>query len=543
MAVAQCGCGGALEIGDEAFGRALSCPFCQRIVRPVGRASAGRGFNARLTIAAGPDRVGEQFLLGGGDAIGIGKLVTTPIRLDTPLISRLHCELTRTPDGGWQITDRNSANGLFVNQMRVAARTLQNGDMIRVGEYELRFDRAAAADDEVEEVAVEEGQAEPGYGLGEAPTIRTMVPTAPPPVCPKCHRKLMLGAKICVDCGIDIATGRTLTTSSEVEDETTIEQAEAWVQQVSLGLPVGVFPIMSADAPGARRANPYVTWMIVVVTTLASAVLYVYLRGNDHPDPRALNLMLWIGNREVTDKKATTLRQTLERHYRQQAMRDSPTGTIGAESERQVVLRSEAEAADLLGAPQGARFRWHQPLTHTLLDERVVHLAFCLVFLLIFGLRINEVIGNAWMLLLYPLLGAAAGLIDWFAFRHEPLSPSLGAAGAITGLAGLYLVFFPARRIYLASWARAGSRLGIRLFGMRSFWLVIAWLFVSELLPMFFAEERVAHLANLGALALGIAIGIGLIVTRQAHCGGGDIVSLALGKPFAPAPPQRALPV
>src|SRR5947207_3258259 len=145
MAVAECSCGGTVEVGEDAPGRPLSCPFCNRTLRVViaeGAALEG-SFNARLTIAAGPDRVGEQVLLCGGGTIGIGKLATTPIRFTTPLVSRLHCELRRTPAGGWVLADRNSANGLFVNGLRVSSRTLQSGDVIYVGEYELHFDQSA----------------------------------------------------------------------------------------------------------------------------------------------------------------------------------------------------------------------------------------------------------------------------------------------------------------------------------------------------------------------------------------------------------------
>src|SRR5437763_1943590 len=117
MAVAECGCGGALEVGDDALGQALSCPFCSSVVRAVASAAATQPFTSRLTITAGPDRVGEQFLLGGDGAIGLGKLATNLIRFATPLVSRNHCELRRTPAGGWEIADRNSTNGLFVNKL------------------------------------------------------------------------------------------------------------------------------------------------------------------------------------------------------------------------------------------------------------------------------------------------------------------------------------------------------------------------------------------------------------------------------------------
>src|SRR5437879_1745812 len=140
MAIAECGCGGALELGDDAMGQPLACPYCSGIVRAVAGGKGGADlFATRLTIAAGPDRVGEQILLGGDGAIGLGKLATNPIRFITPMISRNHCELARTPGGGWFISDRNSTNGLFVNRQRVKAHELKDGDIIRIGEYELTF--------------------------------------------------------------------------------------------------------------------------------------------------------------------------------------------------------------------------------------------------------------------------------------------------------------------------------------------------------------------------------------------------------------------
>ncbi|HUR55312.1 MAG TPA: GGDEF domain-containing protein [Gemmataceae bacterium] len=54
-------------------------------------------------------------------------------------VSRRHARVERLPDGKYQVTDLNSTNGTFVNNARVRAAAVNDGDYRRVGECIYRF--------------------------------------------------------------------------------------------------------------------------------------------------------------------------------------------------------------------------------------------------------------------------------------------------------------------------------------------------------------------------------------------------------------------
>ena len=557
MAVAECGCGGALEVGEAELGQELSCPFCRAVVRAVAGVTGAcpavvDTFTSRLIIAAGPDRIGEQFLLGGEGTIGLGKLASNPIRFATPMVSRNHCELQRTPGGGWLVSDRNSTNGLFVNRQRVTAHELKDGDIVRVGEYELRFDSSRGG---APVVAILREDASGGDSLpmivesGDAPkdlydfvepaapplpgTPAGKVSDAPPapkagPLCPSCRQTLPFGAKICVDCGINIDTGRSLITSKDLDEDDLANRADTWIRLISCILPLGLFPIAS-EAFATKKAH--VTWAITIVTVLASAMFFVYMKSTDEPDVAALNLMHWTGSQAEMDKKVERVSRTLERQYRDDIAAESKDGQLTAEGERRAKRQALDKAATLLGAPDGVGFRWYQLFTHALLHGGILHLAGNLVFLLVFGMRVNEMVGTTRMAILYPLLAAGSAGIDSLAHLHQPLQAGVGASGAIMGLAGMYLVFFPVQRVHMALWIRLRVWVWYKLFTLRGFWLLVFWIALNDgLMMMIGSEDHVAHWAHLGGFAVGVAAALTLLLSKQVNAGGGDLLSVALGK-------------
>src|SRR6266480_3648116 len=152
MISAKCQCGAEFVVGEDAANTVYQCPTCSKMVRLVSAEQladgAGSGdFDARLTIVAGPSRVGERILLGGVLDIEIGKLAGKHLQLEGSLVSRAHCKLVRVDfaPGRWKIVDSNSRNGLFVNRERVAEHELQDGDSIRVGDFELKFENHSEA--------------------------------------------------------------------------------------------------------------------------------------------------------------------------------------------------------------------------------------------------------------------------------------------------------------------------------------------------------------------------------------------------------------
>ena len=100
----------------------------------------------QLVIISGPDK-GRTFPLKQGEALLVGRSQTTPTRLSDPHVSRVHCEV-QLQGKQVAIKDAKSAAGTFVNGQRTTEQILQPGDIIRIGETELRLEGTRGAEAE-----------------------------------------------------------------------------------------------------------------------------------------------------------------------------------------------------------------------------------------------------------------------------------------------------------------------------------------------------------------------------------------------------------
>ncbi len=118
---------------------------------------------------------------------------------------------------------------------------------------------------------------------------RTKAPL-PTPQCPACNRTLTPGAKICVQCGVDVRTGRPIITAHGLDEDQLYGTAETAVRVISWFLPFGLYPIAS-EAYGAFK--PYVTWAIALLTIVTSVCFWA-VGGSSRGASR--QLMLWAGS-------------------------------------------------------------------------------------------------------------------------------------------------------------------------------------------------------------------------------------------------------
>ena len=80
----------------------------------------------------------------------------------------------------------------------------------------------------------------------------------------------------------------------------------------------------------------------------------------------------------------------------------------------------------------------------------LMHLLGNMLYLWIFGDNLEDAMGHGRYLVFYLLTGILAGLAHVFVtafFGGDPLIPSLGASGAISGVLGGYIVMYPQRRV------------------------------------------------------------------------------------------------
>lgn len=117
---------------------AMTCPACRRAMRPDWVRCLFCGWQpvARLEFVLGP-LTGQTIEL-RDDVTTVGSVVGNSIVLADPGVSRKHAGIRRI-DGGYELADLGSTNGIYVNGQRLPKKNLAAGDVIRVGNSEAVF--------------------------------------------------------------------------------------------------------------------------------------------------------------------------------------------------------------------------------------------------------------------------------------------------------------------------------------------------------------------------------------------------------------------
>lgn len=76
----------------------------------------------------------------GDEPLVLGRTAKCPVHIKDSKISRQHCQITKTAQGGFKITDLDSANGTFINGERISEKILFPKDTIKIGNSEIVFD-------------------------------------------------------------------------------------------------------------------------------------------------------------------------------------------------------------------------------------------------------------------------------------------------------------------------------------------------------------------------------------------------------------------
>jgi len=83
-------------------------------------------------------RRGQEVRLPGSGRFLVGRGLQADLVVDDPMVSRLHFEVSCTPDGFF-VEDQNSRNGTYLNGERVKQARLNPGDVIQTGGIRLKF--------------------------------------------------------------------------------------------------------------------------------------------------------------------------------------------------------------------------------------------------------------------------------------------------------------------------------------------------------------------------------------------------------------------
>ncbi|MCB9851769.1 MAG: rhomboid family intramembrane serine protease [Phycisphaerales bacterium] len=387
------------------------------------------------------------------------------------------------------------------------------------------------------------------------PVAQRLAAPAPPVVkpadhaCPSCNKVYPGNTKICVACGVNIKTGRSLITASEGDLDRLYHNAEKIIRSISWIIAIGVYPIGS-EAFGAKK--PYAIFSIVAFTIFISSIFYA-LEVSSSPRMQSLKqLLLWppdpspdsevillfkdfmpFGDDTAFEAKYAELEEAnpLPEGDEAPSTSSSPFAATGYRDD--LVIKAN-DALPVYQRPIG-EFRVYQLLTNALLHgDLFFHLGGKMFFLVIFGTRVNALIGNLWTAIAYPLLAIGASIIYLIAESGGPPVPALGASGAVMGLAGMYFVFFPVHKMHMAAWWRwgllTGFRLSFKIWAVRGFWVVLFYIAFDVLATILGADDGVAHWAHLGGFVVGIGIALILLIARRVNAHGGDVLSVLLGR-------------
>jgi membrane associated rhomboid family serine protease len=236
-----------------------------------------------------------------------------------------------------------------------------------------------------------------------------------------------------------------------------------------------VFPL--GDDNSQRRTIPYVNYALIAVNVL----VFVFLQGMG------------------ANEKFTYAFSTVPKEIVTGKDEDKPVDI-------QEPLSGEVIRLNLEPTPISVYLTL---LTSMFMHASIMHILGNMLFLWIFGDNLEDVLGHVRYLIFYLVCGVLASLAHvgaTYAFGMNPLIPSLGASGAISGVLGGYVLLFPHNRV--------------TVFLFRLLTQVPAWV----ALGLWFAFQLISSFSAIGGAAGGVAYG--------AHIGG-FVAGLALVKLFA----------
>jgi len=165
----------------------------------------------------------------------------------------------------------------------------------------------------------------------------------------------------------------------------------------------------------------------------------------------------------------------------------------------------------------------------------IFHILGNLLFLWIFGNAVCSKMGNLLYAPFYILMGIMAGIAHLM-FQG---GSAVGASGAINGVVGIFLVFFPINAItcYYSLWFFLRPHIGS--FTIASFWMILFWL-AFDIYGATAGDGRpVAYFAHLGGFTAGVGVGIILLKCKIVKMEKWDKSLLeVLADPFNRAQPE-----
>jgi membrane associated rhomboid family serine protease len=131
----------------------------------------------------------------------------------------------------------------------------------------------------------------------------------------------------------------------------------------------------------------------------------------------------------------------------------------------------------------------------------IAHLLGNMFFLYVFGDNLEDRFGHFRYLLLYLFWGVMAALVHsiYAISTGEGSIPAIGASGAISGVLGAYLIFFPHAKIHTIIFAFFITTVRIPAIAYIPFWFIMQLVFA-----LIGQSGGVAYLAHIGGFIIGL---------------------------------------
>lgn len=160
-------------------------------------------------------------------------------------------------------------------------------------------------------------------------------------------------------------------------------------------------------------------------------------------------------------------------------------------------------------------FKVYQPLSAALIHGGFWHLFGNMLFLFVFGNAVNAKIGHLPYLGLYVLFTYVSATA-WLLFPGGG-EYSLGASGAVMGVAGMFLLYYPLNQVSVFTLIIYYPV----VFHLSSAWLLVVF-FLLDILGFFSPGDGVAHISHLAGFVAGAGLASALLLRGIVKPGRGE---------------------
>lgn len=238
----------------------------------------------------------------------------------------------------------------------------------------------------------------------------------------------------------------------------------------------------------------------------------------------ALNVLMYLVQFSLGDSFTTAYAATpFEISHNQDI--DRPVLIVLPHDENPLDLPGRVNLHDRI-IPQGpvAFPVWLTLISAMFLHGGLLHLAGNMLYLWIFGDNVEEVLGPVRYVLIYLLCGLTGSLAQ-IAAAPDSLIPTLGASGAIAGVMGMYLVWFPYHRVRVLVFRIITEVPAVIVIGL---WIGMQIWYGAGSLGRLGEVGGVAYLAHVGGAGCGVAAAL-LFLDDARRLGGPTLVDRIRG--------------